>query len=100
MVAVAPRALAATPAWEPDVNGNGGTLSFYDAAGAPVTGGNDLSHLFDYAVASTSEDPASSFHKASLAFAFPNHLQPTSAWFVNGQSAANPYPIASGPASI
>jgi hypothetical protein len=99
-IAVAPSALAAAPAWEPDANGNGGSISFYNAAGVQVTSGNDLSHLFDYAVASTPEDSTSTFHKAGLAFAFPNHLQPTSAWFVNGQSVATAYPVASGPASI
>jgi hypothetical protein len=99
-VAVAPSALATAPAWEPDVNGNGGTIAFYNAAGTQVTSGNNLSHLFDYAEASSSEDPTSAFHKASLAFAFPNHSLPTSGWFVNGATVATAYPVASGPSSI
>jgi hypothetical protein len=98
-IAVAPSALATPPAWEPDANGNGGTMSFYDAAGVQVTSGTDLSHLFDYAVASTAENPAG-FHKASLAFAYPNHSLPTSGWFVNGQSVATTYPVASAPGAL
>src|SRR4051812_13855049 len=98
LLAAGPAAAAAAPAWEPDVSGNGGTVSFYDAAGAQVTSGTNLSHLFDYAVASSAEDPGG-FRKASIAFAFPNHLQPTSGWFVQADSAASDYPVASGPAS-
>jgi hypothetical protein len=92
-VAVAPSAFADTPAWEPDTNGNGGTLTFYDASGHQITGGTDLTHLFDYAAGSTAEDP-DAFHKASLSFAYPDHLQPTSSWFVNGGTAAATYPVA------
>jgi hypothetical protein len=93
-------ASAAAPSWEPDANGNGGTIAFYDASGNQVTSGSNLSHLFEYAVASTPEDPASAFHKASLSFAFPNHLQPTSGWFVTGATVATTYPITTGPSSI
>ena len=92
-------AFAAAPTWEPDVNGNGGSISFYNAAGQQVTSGTNLAHLFDYAVASTAEDPAG-FHKASISFAFPNHLQPTSSWFVNGQSTSTTYPNSSAPAPV
>ncbi|MDT4893935.1 MAG: hypothetical protein QOE97_2970 [Pseudonocardiales bacterium] len=93
-------AVSTTPSWEPDANsGSFGTLSFYNAAGAKVTSGTDLSHLFDFAVASSAEDP-NQFHKANIVFAFPNHSQPTSGWFVANGSTATTYPVTSGPASI
>jgi hypothetical protein len=99
MLLAASPAFAAAPAWEPDVNGNGGTISFYNAAGVQVTSGTDLSHLFDYAVASTAENPAG-FHKANLSFAYPNHSLPTSGWFVNGATVATTYPVASAPGAL
>lgn len=89
---------AATPPWEPDPQSNG-TLSFFNAAGTQISGGNDLTHLFAYAEASSAEDPAG-FHKAAVYFAFPDHLQPTSSWFVQNASAATTYPNASAPAPV
>jgi hypothetical protein len=98
-VLLANPASAAAPGWEPDANGGGyGTISFYDAAGNQVSGGNNLSHLFDYAVASSNGDPAQ-FHKANILFAFPDHANPTSSWFAVNASTATNYPVAS-PASI
>ena len=38
------------PAYAPDANVTGGVV-FYNAAGAVITGGTDLTHLFDYAAA-------------------------------------------------
>jgi hypothetical protein len=99
MVLAASPASAAAPGWEPDPNSNG-TLSFYNAAGKQVTSGSNLNHLFDYALASSTEDPAG-FHKANIAFAYPDHTQADPInWFVNGSSAATNYPNAAAPAPL
>jgi hypothetical protein len=92
----ATNAFAAAPSWEPDANSNG-TITFYDPSGAVMTGGNDLSHLFDFAAASSAEDPTG-FHKAAIFFAFPDHTKTnTSDWFASTASAATTYPLAAPP---
>ena len=65
---------ATTPPWEPDAQAVG-TLTFYNSAGQVVTGGSNLSHLFDYAVASSPD--ATLGTKATLTFAAPAPGVPT-----------------------
>lgn len=79
----APASAATNPPWEPDPSALGG-LVFYNAAGTLVTGGSDLSHLFDYAEASTTD--ATAGVKATLYFANPTPAQPTGNWPV-GQTS-------------
>ncbi len=43
---------ATTPPWEPDPQALG-TLTFYNSAGQVVTSGTNLTHLFDFAQASS-----------------------------------------------
>lgn len=96
---LAQQAAAATPAWEPDPNSNG-TITFFNSAGAVITSGTSLSHLFAYAEASSAEDP-SGFHKASIEFAFPDHTKANTAdWFVQPVSASTTYPNVSAPAPV
>jgi hypothetical protein len=98
MLLAASPALAAAPGWEPDPNSNG-TITFYDASGNVMTGGTSLSHLFDFASASSAEDPTG-FHKASILFGFPDHTKTnTLDWFSSSASAASAYPVAA-PASL
>jgi hypothetical protein len=99
MVLAATPASAAAPTWDPDPNANG-SISFFNTAGKQVTSGSNLSHLFDFALASSAEDPGG-FHKANVQFAYPDHNQPDpSLWFVNGGSPATTYPNASAPAPL
>jgi hypothetical protein len=88
---------ATTPPWEPDAQAVG-TLTFYNSAGQVVTGGSNLSHLFDYAVASSPD--ATLGTKATLTFAAPAPGVPTGSWFTALGSAATNFPNASAPAPI
>lgn len=78
-------AAAGTPPWEPDP-GSLGSLTLYDAAGNVVTGGNNLSHLFDYAQGSTPD--ANTGIKATLDFAQPTFGVATGNWPV-GQASTS-----------
>jgi hypothetical protein len=69
-----PASAVGGPPWEPDGSALG-TLTFFNAAGAAITGGSDLTHLFDYAEASTT-DTAGGI-KATMYFANPTPAQPT-----------------------
>jgi hypothetical protein len=90
-----PASADTTPPWEPDPNAIG-TLSFYDASGNPVTGGADLDHLFDYALAST-DDPASGGDFANLEFANPTPSEDSGLWpTAADESSATPNASAPG----
>ena len=89
-----------TPAWEPDANSGTpyGNVVFYDTSGNVVTSGTNLSHLFDYAAATTGPDTGAT--KATLFLAAPNHSLPTSSWATSQQSASNTFPNTAAPAPI
>lgn len=97
MLLAATPAFAAAPSWEPDPQAHG-SVAFYNAAGVQVTSGNDLTHLFDFAAASSNDDGVN-LQKANVSFAYPNHSLPTSSWFVNGATSSTNYPVAT-PASL
>ena len=88
---------ATTPPWEPDAQAVG-TLTFYNSAGQVVTGGSNLSHLFDFAVASTPDATAGT--KATLTFAAPAPGVPTGSFFTALGSAATNFPNAAAPAPV
>lgn len=90
----APASATSNPPWEPDPNALGG-LTFYNASGTVVTGGSDLTHLFDYAAASTT-DPTAGI-KATLAFANPTPGQPTGDWPVGQASTSVLTPPSAAP---
>src|SRR5580698_7446973 len=69
-------AAASTPTWEPDSNALG-TLAFYNSSGVQITGGSNLSHLFDYALASSADGSTKVGTKANLEFANPQPSTPT-----------------------
>ena len=100
LLTVATPASAATmPAYEPDPNSIG-SLSFYDSTGNLVTSGTDLSHLFDYAVAST-EASRPGTTKATLNFSFPDHTKPDSqTWFTTQGSPSTVFPNPNAPAPV
>jgi hypothetical protein len=83
--AVGTAAAAGPPPWEPDP-GSLGSLTLYNSAGVVVTGGNNLSHLFDYAQASTAD--ANTGIKATLNFAQPTPGEATGIWPV-GQASTS-----------
>lgn len=96
LLAVAPASAVTTPTWEPDP-GALGSLTFFNAAGTAVTGGADLTHLFDFAEASTTD--ANTGLKATLEFAKPVPNTPTGS-FPNALASASsttPNPAAPAP---
>ena len=101
LVGLAGTAFAAAPGWEPDATNEAGTLTLYDASGNVLTGGSNLSHLADYAVANgAKQDPG--VNKATLFFAAPDHTKPDiSTWTTNGAvSPSTTFPNAAAPAPI
>ena len=98
-----PAAYAATtpdPAITGDPNASNGTVAFFDTAGTRVYSGTNLSHLFDYALASTNATRSGS-NKATLFFGFPDHTKADSTtWFESQQSASTTYPNATAPAPL
>ena len=88
---------ATTPPWEPDPNAIG-TLTFYNSSGQVVTGGSDLTHLFDY-VAASSADPFAGT-KAEIGFAQPIPSTPTGTFPASALSASSNFPNASAPAPL
>jgi hypothetical protein len=90
----APASATTNPPWEPDPSSLGG-LIFYNASGAVVTGGSDLSHMFDYAAGSTT-DPTDGI-KATLEFANPTPNEVTGLWPVGSASASSFTPPTSAP---
>jgi Bacterial Ig-like domain (group 3) len=100
LVAATSASAATTPPWEPDPNRAGG-ITFYDAAGNVLTSGADLTHMADFAAAtSAKQDPGVT--KATLYFAAPDHTKAdTSTWTTNGPvSASTSFPNASAPSPI
>lgn len=82
---------ATTPPWEPDPNASLGSIVFYNAAGNVITSGNNLNHLFDYAMASTNSSRTTT--NAQAVFAFPDHTKPdTTTWHKDAATAATTYP--------
>ena len=98
VVVALPAHATSTPPWDPDPNANG-TITFYDTTGHVVTGGSNLAHIADYAVASSGPSPAAAT-KASLYFATPQFGQPTGNFFADSGSAASTFPSASYPAPL
>lgn len=102
VVAAAPAAGAAVtvdPAVTGDPNASNGSISFYDATGNVVTGGSNLSHLFDYAAASTPGRTGTT--KATVYFAFPDHTKADSTtWFQSQRTASTTFPDVTTPAPI
>lgn len=89
-------AAAGSPPWENDPNSLG-SLTFFNAAGAPITGGSDLTHIFDYAEGSTPD--ANTGLKATLEFANPQPATPTGSFpnALASASTATPNPAAPAP---
>src|SRR5262249_47624317 len=90
------RALATDPPWGPDGQSLGG-IAFYDSPGSVVTGGDDLSHIADYAVASSGPSSGATF--ATLFFAAPDHTKIPALWTVD-QQGSSAFPNGSAPAPI
>jgi hypothetical protein len=90
-------AAASSPPWEPDP-GSLGSLTFYNSSGAVITGGNNLSHLFDYAQASTADAAAGT--KVTVFFANPTPSTPTGSFPASQESTPNSTPPAGAPAPL
>jgi len=88
---------ATTPPWEPDPNAVG-SLTLYNSSGQVVTGGSDLTHLFDYAEASTADGAAGI--KATLYFGAPTPGENPGLWFNALGSGSTAFPNASAPAPL
>jgi hypothetical protein len=86
------------PPWEPDANAIG-TITFYDANGTPVTGG-DLSQRPSALFAAASGAGRSGDNLAQLSLATPQVGVLPSLWSKDTMSAASPYPDAAAPASV
>ncbi|MCW2494713.1 MAG: Ig-like domain repeat protein [Jatrophihabitans sp.] len=89
---------SSTPPWEPDPQSLG-TVTFYDASGAVVTSGSDLSNLFAYAAASNNNGPEGTT-KAYVTFAWPHSGQVTGNWFTAPASLATRYPATTAPSPV
>ncbi len=89
-----------TPAWEPDPNTAApyGTIVLYDAAGHVITGGNDLTHLADYAAATTGPDAGAT--KANLIWANPDHTKNIGTWTTSVASVSYAFPDSTAPAPL
>jgi len=102
MLGSAPANAAATvpaPAITNDANAANGNLAFFNSSGAPVTSGTNLSHLFDFAQASTAGRAGAT--KATVYFAFPDHTQADSNnWFSQQVSTPTSYPNSTFPAPL
>jgi len=88
---------ATTPPWEPDPNALG-TLTFYNSAGQVITGGSDLTHLFDFVQASSADTTGGT--KAEIGFAQPVPSTPTGNFPASALSASSNFPNASAPAPL
>ena len=94
---VLPASAATVPPWEPDPTALG-TLTFFNASGQVVTGGSDLTDLFEFAEASTADQFLGT--KAELGFAqpVPNGTPPITGTFpASPLSATSVFPNASAP---
>ena len=99
LIGVGP-AFAAPPPFEPDPNAASpyGRIVFYDSLGNVLTGGTNLSHLADYAAATTTKDTGATL--ATLYFAAPDHTKVTSLWTAGQASGSTVFPNASAPVPI
>jgi Bacterial Ig-like domain (group 3) len=88
---------AGNPPWEPDPNALG-TLTLYNASGQVVTGGTSLTHLFDYAEASTADTFGGK--TAYIEFAQPQSGQPTGNFPASTPSVATSWPNSAYPAPL
>lgn len=94
------------PPWEPDPQTATpyGNLVFYDSAGHVITHGSDLTHVADFAAATSAGDTSITAGtapvKATLYFATPKFGTVTSAWTSAQASAPHTFPDASAPAPI
>jgi hypothetical protein len=86
-----------TPPWEPDPNALG-TLTLYNASGQVVTSGTSLSHLFDYAEASTSDQ--FNGKTAFIEFAQPQSGNPSGIWPVSTPSNPTSWPNSTYPSPL
>ena len=87
------------PAITGDPNASNGSIVFHDSTGATISAGSDLSHLFDYAEAST--NGRSGATKATVYFAFPDHTQSDSQnWNSQQVTASTTFPNAAYPAPL
>ena len=92
-------AVTISPAITGDPNAANGSIAFYDSSGNQITGGSNLSHLFDYASASSPGRPETT--KATIYLAFPDHNQTDSVnWFFSQATTPTAFPIASAPAPV
>jgi Bacterial Ig-like domain (group 3)/WxL domain surface cell wall-binding len=91
-------ALAAAPPWEPDASSIGG-LTFYDAAGNQITGGNVNDAPFaTYVLAGTAGRAGD--NKATLFGYLPKNGVAIGAWTGEAISGSTTYPNASAPAPL
>jgi hypothetical protein len=86
---------AATPTFEPDP-GAIGSLTFYDAAGAPITGGSLTASPF-VAFAAASGPGRAGDNRATLFAATPKANTPTSNFVTDFMTGSSPYPVAAPP---
>jgi Bacterial Ig-like domain (group 3) len=93
----APASASAGPPWEPDTHALG-TLTFYNSSGTAITGGSDLSHIADYAEASTAD--AGAGFKATLFFAQPTYGQDPGNWPAAQASLSSVTPPSGAPAPL
>jgi hypothetical protein len=88
---------ATTPPWEPDPNAVG-SLMFFNSTGQQITSGSDLTDLFAYAEASTTD--ATDGTKAYLEFAAPAPETPVNATgdFLTGNAfGEDTFPVTTAP---
>lgn len=98
LAAGAGTALAAgNPPWEPDPTALG-TLTLFNASGQVITSGTSLTHLFDYAEASTADPFAGK--TAFITFNQPQSGQPTGNFPSSSPSAATGFPNTTAPAPL
>jgi hypothetical protein len=86
-----------TPPWEPDPSALG-TLTLFNASGQAVTSGTSISHLFDYAEASTTDQ--FNGKTAFIEFAQPQSGNPSGIWPVSTPSNATSWPNSSYPSPL
>jgi hypothetical protein len=92
-----PASAASGPPWEPDPQALG-TLSFFNAAGQQIFGGSSLTHLFDYAEASSADTTGGT--KATMTFGAPAPGVPTGTWFTAVGSGATNFPNSAAPSPL
>ena len=93
---------ATVPPWEPEKAGEEiGGLAFYDASGAPVTGGKITDPISTYVLAAAA-NPAhnGADTKATLEICVPQAGVDPGSWSCEAISASTQYPIAGAPAPI